>query len=212
MEGILNDINGAVQSGDTDRTKELVQEAMDKGTPVMDILEKGLRAAMQVVGEKFETLEIFLPEVMLAADAMQAGVDILRPHLSSGGEGSKRETVMLGTVEGDVHDIGKNIVKIMLEGNGYNVADLGFNVPTLSFVERVQQEEPQVIGMSALMTSTMIHMPRIIKYLEDRGIRDKVRVLVGGAPVLPDWADEIGADGYGETAADAVKLVKDVFK
>jgi len=213
VEEILKELNQEVQNGEEEKVKELIQKAVDKGIPVLEILEKGLRSAMEEVGAKFEALEIFLPEMMAAADAMKAGVAILRPHLEEAGPQEEgRGTIYVGTVEGDIHDIGKNIVKIMLEGVGYEVVDLGFNVPTLNFVERVQQSPPNVLGMSALMTSTMVHMPRVIQFLEDRGLRDKLKIIVGGAPVLPDWAKEIGADGYGENAAEAISLVKEIVK
>jgi len=208
---ILAELNQQVQAGDAEKVKELIQKALDQGISGMDILEQGLRAAMEEVGRKFETLEIFLPEMMSAADAMKAGVEVLQPHLGSGTGGGTLGLILLGTVEGDIHDIGKNIVKIMLEGVGFKVQDLGFNVPTLTFVERVRETAPQVLGMSALMTSTMVHMPRVVQFLRDRGLRDKIKVIVGGAPVLPDWAAEIGADGYGENAAEAIKLAKEMI-
>jgi len=209
---ILTELNKEAQIGDADKVKQLIQKALDQGVSAMDILEKGLRSAMEEVGKKFETLEIFLPEMMSAADTMKAGVEILQPHLESGSEGGKLGSILLGTVEGDIHDIGKNIVKIMLEGVGFEIMDLGFSVPTLSFVERVKETGPNMLAMSALMTSTMVHMPRVIQFLKDRGLRDKVKVIVGGAPVLPDWAKEIGADGYGDNAAEAIKIAKEMIK
>ncbi len=212
MNEILTELNKEVQIGDADKVKQLIQKALDQGVSAMDILEKGLRSAMEEVGKKFETLEIFLPEMMSAADTMKAGVEILQPHLESGSEGGKLGSILLGTVEGDIHDIGKNIVKIMLEGVGFEIMDLGFSVPTLSFVERVKETGPNMLAMSALMTSTMVHMPRVIQFLKDRGLRDKVKVIVGGAPVLPDWAKEIGADGYGDNAAEAIKIAKEMIK
>lgn len=212
MDEILTEINKEVQIGDAEKVKQLIQKALEQGISAMNILEKGLRAAMEEVGKKFETLEIFLPEMMSAADSMKAGVEVLQPHLESGSGEGKQGSILIGTVEGDIHDIGKNIVKIMLEGVGFDVTDLGFNVPTLTFVERVKETGPNVLGMSALMTSTMVHMPRVVQFLKDRGLRDKVKVIVGGAPVLPDWAKEIGADGYGNNAAEAIKLAKEMIK
>jgi 5-methyltetrahydrofolate--homocysteine methyltransferase len=212
VEDILKELNGQVQAGEVEKAKQLIGQALDQGVPPMDILERGLRAAMEEVGQKFETLEIFLPEMMSAADAMKAGVEILRPHLGSDSEAGRQGLILLGTVEGDIHDIGKNIVKIMLEGVGFKVVDLGFNVPTLTFVERVKELGPDLLGMSALMTSTMVHMPRVIQFLQDRGLRDKIRIAVGGAPVLPDWATQIGADGYGDNAAEAITLAKEMLK
>lgn len=212
MDEILAELNREVQSGNADKAKQLIQKALDQGVPATDILEKGLRSAMAEVGRKFETLEIYLPEMMGAADAMKAGVEALQPHMGVGSDQQRQGLIIVGTVEGDIHDIGKNIVKIMLEGVGFKVLDLGFNVPTLSFVERVKETAPEVVGMSALMTSTMVHMPRVVQFLKDRGLRDKVKVIVGGAPVLPDWAKEIGADGYGENAAEAITLAKEMVK
>jgi len=212
MEEILTDLNREVQTGNLEGVKELIQKALDQGVLAMDILEKGLRSAMEEIGKKFETLEIYLPEMMSAADAMKAGVEVLQPHLGSGAGEETQGVILLGTVEGDIHDIGKNIVKIMLEGVGFKVMDLGFNVPTLSFVDRVKEAGPELLGMSALMTSTMVHMPRVIQFLKDRGLRNELKVLVGGAPVLPDWAKEIGADGYGDNAAEAIKLAKEMIK
>jgi corrinoid protein of di/trimethylamine methyltransferase len=211
MEKILEEVNKAVQAGDAEAVKRLVQEALGKKVPAMQILERGLRAAMEEIGRKFETLEIFLPEMMAAADAMKEGVADLQPHLASDAPEAKRGTIMLGTVEGDIHDIGKNIVKIMLEGVGFRVTDLGSNVPTLTFVERVKETRPDVLGMSSLMTSTMVHMPRVIRFLTEQGMRQKLKVIVGGAPVLPDWAAAIGADGYGDNAAEAIKLAKEMI-
>ena len=212
MKQILTDLNREVQMGDLETVKELIQKALDQGVLAMDILEKGLRSAMEEIGRKFETLEIYLPEMMSAADAMKAGVEVLQPHLGSEAGEETQGVILLGTVEGDIHDIGKNIVKIMLEGVGLKVMDLGASVPTLSFVERVKEAGPELLGMSALMTSTMEHMPRVIQFLKDRGLRNKLKVLVGGAPVLPDWAKEIGADGYGDNAAEAIKLAKEMIK
>jgi 5-methyltetrahydrofolate--homocysteine methyltransferase len=212
MEEILKELNEAVQAGEAEKVKQLIQKSLDKGVSAVEVLEVGLRSAMEEVGRKFEALEIFLPEMMSAADAMKAGVEVLQPHLGSGAEEGKRGSILVGTVEGDIHDIGKNIVKIMLEGVGFQVTDLGFNVPTLTFVERTREIKPDVLGMSALMTSTMVHMPRVVQFLKDRGLREEVKVIVGGAPVLPDWAEKIGADGYGDNAAEAIKTAKEMIK
>ena len=211
MSDILDNLNQGVQKGDVEKVEELVKAAIDQGIDPMDILEKGLRPAMDEMGRKFETLEIYLPDMILAADAMTAGVDILRPHLASEKGAVSESRILLGTVEGDVHDIGKNIVGILLEGAGFQVLDLGRVVPILTFVDKVMELEPDIVGMSTLMTTTMVHMPRVINALEERDLRKKVKVIVGGAPVLPEWADEIGADGYGENATEAVGLVKELI-
>lgn len=213
MDDLLHNLSNEVQRGDAEKVKELVKIAIDQGMAAMKILENGLRPAIEEVGLKFETLEIFLPDVMMAADAMAEGVDILRPQLASEKGALLGESlILLGTVEGDVHDIGKNIVGILLEGAGFKVVDLGREVPVLTFVDKVMELEPEIVGMSALMTTTMVHIPRVIRALEERGIREKVKVIVGGAPVLPEWADQIGADGYGENAREAVGLVKELIR
>ncbi len=212
MSDIIQELNSEVQKGQTERVKELVQKGLDQGLLPMEILEKGLRPAMEEIGRKFESLEIFLPEMMSAADAMTAGVDILQPHLASSGQDARKGLIVLGTVEGDVHEIGKNIVSIMLQGAGYRVEDVGYDVPVLTFVDKVKALNPDILGMSALMTSTMVHMPRVITALQERDLRKGVKVIVGGAPVLPEWAEEIGADGYGENAAEAIREVKELVK
>ena len=212
MSDILQELNSEVQKGQTERVKEIVQKGLDQGLVPMEILEKGLRLAMEEIGRKFESLEIFLPEMMGAADAMTAGVAILQPHLESSGQDTQKGLIVLGTVEGDVHEIGKNIVSIMLKGAGYKVEDIGYDVPVLTFVDKVKDLDPDILGMSALMTSTMVHMPRVIIALQERDLRKVVKVVVGGAPVLPEWAEEIGADGYGENAADAIRQVKELLK
>lgn len=212
MSDIVQTLNSEVQKGQIERVKELVQSALDQGVAAMEILEKGLRPAMEEIGRKFESLDIFLPEMMSAADAMTAGVEILQPHLESGGQDAQKGLIVLGTVEGDVHEIGKNIVAIMLKGAGYRVEDVGYDVPVLTFVDKVKDLNPDILGMSALMTSTMVHMPRVITALQERDLRKEVKVIIGGAPVLPEWAEEIEADGYGENAAEAIRQVKELLK
>jgi len=209
---IINEINKEVQRGEIEKVKELVKIAIDQGATPLEILENGLRSAIEEIGRKFETLEVYLPGMMMAADSMIAGVDILRPHLAHEKTALLDNLILLGTVEGDVHDIGKNIVGILLEGAGFKVVDLGNDVPVLTFVDKVVELEPDIVGMSALMTTTMLHMPRFIKELEERDLRKGVKVIVGGACVLPEWAKEIGADGYGENATEAVYLVKELIE
>lgn len=212
MSDIVQTLNSKVQEGQIENVKELVQSALDQGVAAMKILEKGLRPAMEEIGRKFESLEIYLPEMMSAADAMTAGVEILQPHLESSGQDAQKGLIVLGTVEGDVHEIGKNIVAIMLKGAGYKVEDVGYDVPVLTFVDKVKDLNPDILGMSALMTSTMVHMPRVITALQERDLRKGVKVVIGGAPVLPEWAEEIEADGYGENAAEAIREVKELLK
>ncbi len=197
-----------VQAGETEQLKDLITKALARKVPPMEIIEKALRPAMEEVGQKFETLEIFLPEMMMAADTMAAGVELLRPQLAAAGGEAKVGRVVLGTVSGDVHRIGKDIVRLMLEGAGFDVTDCGHDVPDDTFVARVRELKPHILGMSALMTTTMQNIPRVIEALQAVGLRDKVKVIVGGAPVLPNWAKEIGSDGYGENAVQAVSVSK----
>ncbi|HEB35166.1 MAG TPA: cobalamin-binding protein [Candidatus Aminicenantes bacterium] len=212
MNDIILNLKKEILRGEATKIKELVKKAIDQGLAPLEILEKALRPAMEEVGKKFEDLEIFLPDMMKAAEAMTAGTETLRPYLGPGNADIKKGLILLGTVEGDVHEIGKNIVRVMLEGVGFKVIDLGYNVPVLTFVEKVKELNPDILGMSALMTTTMVHMPRVIKELQDRDLKKKVKIIVGGAPVLPDWAEKIGADGYGENAGEAVNLVRRLVK
>ena len=197
-----------VQAGESEKLKELIKKALASKVAPMEIIEKALRPAMEEVGQKFETLEIFLPEMIMAADAMSAGVEILRPLLAAAGGEKKVGRVVLGTVSGDVHRIGKDIVRIMLEGAGFDVTDAGHDVPDDTFLAKVKELKPDILGLSALMTTTMQNIPRVIEALKAEGLRSKVKVIVGGAPVLPDWAKQIGSDGYGENAVQAVSVSK----
>jgi 5-methyltetrahydrofolate--homocysteine methyltransferase len=212
MSGDFEKMKELVQAGEADKLKELIQKALAGKVPAMEIIEKALRPAMEEVGQKFETLEIFLPEMIMAADAMSAGVELLRPHLAASGGEKKVGKIVLGTVSGDVHRIGKDIVRIMLEGAGFEVTDAGHDVPDDTFLARVKELKPDVLGMSALMTTTMQNIPRVIEALKAEGLRAKVKVIVGGAPVLPDWAKQIGADGYGENAVQAVSVSKKLVR
>jgi len=208
MSDVLKELGKAVEGGEVDRVKALIQTAVEQGVGATDILEKSLRPTMEEVGKKFESLEIFLPEMLQAADAMMAGVEVLQPHLAAGGGEKKKGRIILGTVQGDVHKIGKDIVRIMLEGAGFEVFDLGHDVQDRTFVDKVRELQPQILGMSALMTTTMQNIPRVMQALEASGLRQNVKIIVGGAPVLPEWAEEIGADGYGENAVEAVNMSK----
>ncbi len=212
MSGDFEKMKELVQAGEADKLKELIQKALAGKVPAMEIIEKALRPAMEEVGQKFETLEIFLPEMIMAADAMSAGVELLRPQLAASGGEKKVGMVVLGTVSGDVHRIGKDIVRIMLEGAGFEVADAGHDVPDDTFLAKVKELKPDVLGLSALMTTTMQNIPRVIEALKAEGLRAKVKVIVGGAPVLPDWAKQIGADGYGENAVQAVSVSKKLVR
>jgi len=197
-----------VKAGESEKLKELIKKALASKVPPMEIIEKALRPAMEEVGQKFETLEIFLPEMIMAADAMSAGVELLRPQLAASGGEKKVGRIVLGTVSGDVHRIGKDIVRVMLEGAGFDVTDAGHDVPDDTFLAKVKELKPDILAMSALMTTTMQNIPRVIEALKAEGLRSKVKVIVGGAPVLPEWAKQIGSDGFGENAVQAVSVSK----
>ncbi|MBE0558623.1 MAG: corrinoid protein, partial [Proteobacteria bacterium] len=183
-----------------------ILELLEGGVKADEILQRGLLAAMEVIGERFRTGEAYIPEVLLSARVMNEAVRVLEPHLAAGQSGAKGR-VMIGTVKGDMHDIGKNLVITMLRGVGYEVKDLGVDVPAGRFVEEVRGYGPQVLGLSALLTTTMPQMKLVIKALEDAGLREGLKVIVGGAPVNEKYARDIGADGYAHDAGGGVNLV-----
>ncbi len=197
---VFTEIAEAVIHGEVDKITALVQQALNSGASVHDILEQGLIAGMNEVGQRFRDYEMFVPEVLLSAKAMQAGLNLLKPLLAGTG-GPGRGKVVIGTVEGDIHDIGKNLVISFLEGAGFEVIDLGTDVSPQRFVEAIKQEAPQILGMSSLLTSTLPAMHKTIEALIEAGIRHQVKVLVGGAPVTQAYADSIGADGYAPDGA-----------
>lgn len=189
---------------------EGVRKALDEGVNPGTILEEGLVAGMRTVGQLFKDCEIFLPEVMLAAKAMNAGMKLLEPHLTKS-ESSKEERVAIGTVQGDLHDIGKNLVAIMLRGAGFHVENLGADVAPERFVASVKDRGARLVCLSALLTSTLSSMRRTVDALSEAGLRERVKVMVGGAPVTPQFAREIGADGYGKDAAEAVDKARELL-
>jgi 5-methyltetrahydrofolate--homocysteine methyltransferase len=203
----LNNISESLQRGDAESVKELVTKALEEELLPKDILENGLIKGMNVIGVKFKNNEVYVPEVLIAARAMHAGMDVLRPKLVETGVKDIGKFV-IGTVKGDLHDIGKNLVKMMLEGAGFEVIDLGVDISPDKFVEAVKEHQPNVLGMSALLTTTMVNMPEVIKALESAGLRDKVKVMIGGAPITQNYAEQIGADAYSPDAASAVEDAK----
>jgi 5-methyltetrahydrofolate--homocysteine methyltransferase len=207
----LDRISERLQCGDHHAVAALVAGAIAAGVPATAILERGLLAGMDIVGRRFGAHEIFLPEVLLAARAMKAGMELVKPRLVAGAAPS-RGTVVLGTVKGDVHDIGKNLVGIMLEGAGFEVVDLGTGVAADAFVETAVTRGASVIGLSALLTTTMGGMGEVVDRLRERDPERRVKVIVGGAPLSQAFADEIGADGYSWDAAGAVELVKRLLR
>jgi corrinoid protein of di/trimethylamine methyltransferase len=208
----LDDIIEATVAGDTEKSGKLAQKALDEGINPMEALENGYAKAMQIVGDKFGRMEIYLPELMMSADAMKAGFDVIKPHLTKEQQGSGQGTVILGTIQGDLHDLGKNIVRTMLESSGFTVHDLGCDVSVRSYVEKAEEAGADIIAASAILTTTMVYMPDISKILTEMGIRDKYKILLGGGPVTPEFADEADADGYAENAADGVKAAQDLYR
>ncbi|GAB4248478.1 MAG: corrinoid protein [Thermoleophilia bacterium] len=198
-----------VEQGNKEAVLAQVQQALAEGHEAQEILNQGLIAAMDVVGAKMEAEEMFIPEVLRAAKTMEAGLEILKPLLAVG-DIQVEGTVVIGTVKGDLHDIGKNLVALLLASAGFAVIDLGINVPPATFVAKVKESQADFLGMSALLTTTMPMMRETLAELERAGLRDRVRVLVGGAPVTQVFADQIGADGYASDAGAAIKVAKEL--
>ncbi|MCK5766761.1 MAG: corrinoid protein [Candidatus Atribacteria bacterium] len=203
----LNKVSEALQRGDAEKVRELVKQALEEKLTPEEILNKGLIAGMDIIGAQFKKNEVSVPEVLIAARAMHSGMDILRPKLVETGVKNIGK-IAIGTVKGDLHNIGKNLVKMMLEGAGFEVIDLGTDVSVEKFVEAVKVHQPNIIGMSALLTTTMVNMPEVIKALEAADLRDKVKIMIGGAPITQNYAEQIGADGYSPDAASAVDSAK----
>ena len=208
---ILTDISENLQRGKAKVVKELVQQAIDEGVPAQQILDEGLLSGMSVVGEKFKNNEVFVPEVLVAARAMNMGAALLKPLLAENGMKASGR-VCIGTVKGDLHDIGKNLVKIMLEGSGVEVIDLGVDVTPEQFVETAKRQRCGVIACSSLLTTTMGEMRRVVTLAREAGIRDQVKIFVGGAPISQSFCDEIGADVYTEDAAAAARAAVSALK
>ncbi|HVP13179.1 MAG TPA: corrinoid protein [Phycisphaerae bacterium] len=204
---LLTQISESLQSGDDRKTAELTRQAIQRGLPPKQILDSGLIAAMNIVGQRFKCHEMFLPDVLMAAKAMYAGMDELKPLLLKEGVPAIGK-IVLGTVQGDLHDIGKNLVGIMLKGAGFEVIDLGNDVPPEKFLAAATQHNAPVIGMSALLTTTMPAMRTVVDLVKKQGLTNKIKTIIGGAPVSPEFAREIGADAHGFDAANAVDRVK----
>jgi 5-methyltetrahydrofolate--homocysteine methyltransferase len=196
-----------VIAGEMEGARSLTEQLIAQGTPGREILDKGLLPGMEVVGARMKAGECFIPEVLLSARTMQGCLDLIKPHLAAGDSGSAG-TILIGTVEGDVHDIGKNLVAMLLEGAGFTVLNLGAQITPAAFLAAVKEHKPHILGMSGLLTTTIPKMADTIKLLSDEGLRASVKVLVGGAPVTQRFADEIGADAYGANAAAAVEKAK----
>lgn len=206
----LKSLAGMVEKGDQLGVPDAVRRALDLGVPPFEVLVNGLQAGLAVVGDRFKCNIAFIPEVLVSARAMQKGMDVLKPLLAPAGKKPKG-IVVLGTVKGDLHDIGKKMVTIMLEGEGYQVHDLGVNVAPEAFYKKVVEVNADIMGMSALLSTTMMMHRDTIQYLAGQGIRDKIKIMSGGAPVTAGFAEEIGADGYGSDAATAVAVANSLM-
>jgi len=204
MEDILNQISVNLQNGKSKAVAELVQQALDEGVAPESILDNGLLAGMSIIGTKFKNNEVFVPEVLVAARAMKKGAEVLQPILTAAGIKAKG-TAVIGTVQGDLHDIGKNLVKMMMEGHGIQMIDLGVDVSAERFVEAAKENNASIICCSALLTTTMVEMKNIVDLVKNSGLGGKVTIMVGGAPVTQAFCDQIGADCYTPDAASAAE-------
>ena len=207
MSELLGKIAEVLIRGKVDQTVDLVKEALAADTPVADVLSKGLLAGMDVVGQRFKSGKMYIPEVLRCAKAMGGAMEILRPLLAES-DVKSAGTMVIGTVKGDLHDIGKNLVAMMFEGAGYKVVDLGIDLQPEVFVNAVKEHQPEVLAMSALLTTTMPRMAEVVDALKEAGIRDQVKIAVGGAPVTAEYAQQIGADAYAPNAGSAVERVR----
>jgi corrinoid protein of di/trimethylamine methyltransferase len=204
---IFQSLADAVVAMDEERTVQLAKNALDQGVDAYLAIDRGLAAGMERAGELFEEEEYFIPELLLCADAMYAGLEVLKPHLRHD-EATERHRVVIGVIEGDTHDIGKNLVKILLEAAGFAVTDLGRDIPPARFVDTARELDANLIALSTLMTTTMDGMGEVVRLLHAAGERERVKVMVGGGPISQGFADRIGADGYAANAAEAVKLAR----
>jgi len=204
-------LSNSVIKGNREEVVELTQEAVDEGVKPNEIINQGLINGMNVIGKRFKAGDMFVPEVLMAAKAMKGGMEIVQPLLVEG-EREEAGRVLLGTVAGDLHDIGKNLVGMLMESGGLEVNDLGTDVEADEFVESIREFNPDVLGMSALLTTTMLEMKDVIEVLEEEGLRDDVKIIVGGAPVTKEFADEVGADGWAPDAASAKDLAFEILE
>jgi len=203
----FEELSKHVIAGNQAKVKEVTQGLVDGGTAPLDIINQGLIAGMNIVGARFKNGEMFVPEVLMAAKSMGMGIEIVKPLIAESDMPSVGK-VLLGTVKGDLHDIGKNLVGMMLESGGFTVINMGIDISPEQFVKAVKEHNPDFVAMSALLTTTMLHMKDTIELLKEEGLKDKVKVIVGGAPISQDFAEEVGADGFAPDAASAVDLCK----
>jgi trimethylamine corrinoid protein len=211
MSNAIEKVKQAVIDGHAEAVSKFSAEAIESGAAPLEILEMGISEGAKIVGEQFEQMEIFLTELMLSGEAMMAGLNVVLPHIQAG-DVPRRGKIVVGTVRGDIHEIGKNILKSLFVANGFEVSDIGVDVPTSKFVEEAEKIGADVIAISALMTSTIGGQKDVIDYLEQTGNRDKFIIMVGGGPTNQEWADEIGADGFAETAPEAVRVATQLIE
>lgn len=207
MSRIYERLSTAVLEGNAEKAKSLTQKGIDQGLKPKEILDNGLVVGMDEVGVRFKRGDMFVPEVLMSADAMSAGLEVIKPLLAASGT-KLAGKILMGTVKADLHDIGKNLVSMMCEGAGFEIINLGFNVAPEKFVEAIKEHQPDIVGMSAMLTTTMRAMGYTIKAIEEAGLRDQVKIFVGGAPVDEAFAERIGADGYGSNAPTGVEVAK----
>lgn len=206
-EELFKQLSDAVVEMEEEKAVEIASKIVEQKIDAVEAIEKGLSVGMEKAGQLFEEEEYFIPELLTCSDAMYAGLDVLKPHINSSDEG-KKQKVIIGVIEGDTHDIGKNLVKIMLETSGFDVVDLGRDIPPQEFVDKAKEVNAQIIALSTLMTTTMVGIGRVVELLEQEKVREKFKVIVGGGPISQGFSDRIGADGYAGNATEAVKLVQ----
>ena len=211
-DGYIHSLIQAVIDGQTSSARELTRQALDAGVDAVTIFNDALIPAMNEVGRLMETNEYYIPEVLVSAKATKAAAEVLEPLLTTGADTTKIGTVVIGTVQGDMHDIGKNLVALMLEGSGFRVVDLGVDVSPDAFVQAVKENKADVVALSALLTTTMLNMREVVRSIQESGLRDRVKILIGGAPVGQGFATEIAADGYAPNAAAAANMAADLMR
>lgn len=210
LEKLLADLTQVVIDGHPERAEALARAGLEAGHPPLVMIEQGLRPGMDIVGERFACAEAFIPDLVMSGKAMKAAIAVLEPALKAGQARHVAGRVVIGTVQGDIHEIGKSLVGIMLTAAGFEVRDLGVDVAPQKFVDAVREMGADIVGLSALLTTTMISQRNVIEALKEAGLRERVKVMIGGAPSSPSWAVEIGADAYGENATEAVRIAKEL--
>lgn len=211
-KGVIAQIQEAIIDGAVEETERLTREALEAGVDPLEIVNESIKKGLNYVGEGFRKNELFIPELALAGEAARAAGDILGTNISSGKVAEESNSIfVIGTVHGDLHDIGKNLVSVLLKAGGFTVIDLGINQSTEQFVEAVKEHKPDILGLSALLSTTLIEQERVIEALKNEGLRSRVKIMIGGGAVSPEWAGTIGADGYAEDATEAVLVARELL-